>query len=196
MNLTPKGKLTGFVAIEKPSDKFGPATYSCKVAFEAEEARAMKATIDDLMKKSEKKAGKPGVAKPPYVISNKQLIVTFKQKAEIRSKAGKVYEKTITIYDSKANVVEGFLNVSEGSTVRISFDPYMWHVASQGGAGVTLQLHSVQVIDLVTFGGGNNADVNPFDEVEGTFAAANGGNPFKHADEEVEVAIDADDGDF
>lgn len=193
--VTPQGKLTGFVAIEKPSDKFGAATYSCKAEFEGESARIMKETVDNLMKQSEKKAGKSGIAKPPYITTNKKVIVNFKQKAEIKSRTGKVYEKTVTIYDSKAKVVDEFLNMGEGSTVRISFDPYMWAVASQGGAGVTLQLSSVQVLDLVTFGNGDS-NANPFEETEGTFEAANGGNPFASDPKPSVEASEDESGDF
>lgn len=189
MALTPKGTLTGFIAIETPSQKFG--TYSCKMAFEGAEAKAMKAAIDKHMADSAAKAG-GGNAKPPYVVANKQLIVNFKQKAEVKSKTGKVYEFTVKLFDCKGKEVEEVLGIGEGTECRISYSPYMWNVQSQGGAGVTMQLEMVQIIKLVKYEGGGSGG-NPFDAVDGDYVAAvKDSNPF----EEDDAIEDDDDGDF
>ena len=173
--LTPIGTLTGFVAIEKPSDKFGPATYSCKLALTGESAKEMKETIDQYMKTSAIEHETNGKnTKPPYEIKDQRLIVRFKQKAEIRSRAsGKTYEFTIKLFDANSVPIETLLNIGEGTECRISYKPYMWSVPSLGGAGVTLQLEMVQIIKLVKYEG-SNSDENPFDKVESPHS-----NPFE-----------------
>jgi len=188
MALTTVGTLTGFISIETPSAKYG--TYSCKMAFTGDNAKSMKASIDKHMADSLAKSGGSDQAKPPYKIVDKQLVVNFKQKAEVKSKAGKVFEFTVKIFDCKGQPVEEVLNIGEGTEARISYSPYMWNVATQGGAGITMQLDMVQVVKLVTYDGGSGGG-NPFDAVEGDFTAAKKDvNPF------VAPAEVDDDGDF
>lgn len=195
MNATPNGKLTGFVAIEKPSTKFDEnGVYSCQVAFTGSDAKAMKEMIDGFMAESMNKSAKvkkPGM--PPYTIEGKTLVVKFKQKARIVTKAGDVYEKEIKVYDAANKLVEEPLFMGEGSTVRVAFKPYLWAVAALG-CGCTLQLEMVQVIDLVkrTSGGSDN----PFESTEGFTAAKKDVNPFEAKDEVVEEPASEDNGDF
>lgn len=193
MPLTQKGTVTGFSAIEKPSDKFGAATYSCKLSFTGEEAKRMKATIDGLMDESQAQHKAKGLANPPYTVANKTLTVNFKRKAEVTTKAGKHYEFDVKLFDSKGKEVEEILNIGEGTELIISYNPYLWSVQSQGGAGVTLQMDMAQVVKLVQYdvGGGGN----PFSEVEGDYvAAAADVNPFTAKEEEDDM--DDSDGDF
>lgn len=188
MALTPVGTVTGFSAIEKPSDKFGPATYSCKLEFTGEDAKNMKATIDRLMEESKAQHKAKGNAKPPYTVSNKVLTVNFKRKAEITTKAGKHYEFDVKLFDCKGKPVEEVLNIGEGTQLRISYTPYMWSVQSQGGAGLTMQMDMCQVVKLVKYSGSGTSS-NPFGEVEGDFTAAKkDSNPFEEA-----APFDADD---
>ena len=193
---TPVGTLKGFVAIETPSTKFDDAgIYSCQVAFTGESAKAMKKTVDEIMAGalSSAKRSKRG-ANPPYTIEGKELVVKFKQKARIKSKAGEVFEKTVKIFDAKAKPVTEQLMIGEGTTVIVNYSPYTWDVAALG-AGCTLQLEMVQILDLVKRSGGGGG--NPFDEMEGFTAAKKDANPFE-APEVEEEAADTDDneGDF
>ena len=195
MALTPKGTVHGFSAIEKPSDKFGPATYSCKLAFTGESAKKMKADVDALMAESKATHKTKGNAKPPYTITDKKLIVNFKRKAEITTKAGKHYEFDVKLFDCKGKPVEEVLNIGEGTELIISYKPYMWAVASQGGAGVTMQMDMCQVVKLVKYEASGGSSENPFGEVEGEFTAAKkDANPFVEAD--TADLDDDDDGDF
>lgn len=187
--LTPIGQLTGFVAIETPSVKFGPATYSCKMAFTGTEAKKMKEAIDMIMLDSKAKSGSKGSANPPYKVEDKQLIVSFKQKAEIKSRAGKVYEMTVKVYDAKGQPVNEVLGMGSGTECRISYSPYMWTVPSLGGAGATLQLEMIQILKLVKYEGGGGG--NPFGEVEGDFVIETKTNPF-----DAPAELEEEDGDF
>lgn len=193
MNVTPNGKLTGFVAIEKPSTKFNEdGVYSCQVEFTGDDAKKMKKAIDKLMAKSasnNKKINK--AAQPPYTIDGKTLIVKFKQKARIKTNSGKVWEKEVKVFDSQNNKVEEPLFMGEGSTVRVAYEPYLWQVNALG-CGCTLQLEMVQVIDLVKREA--TEPENPFDAVEGFTAANKDANPFES--DESEAAEDEEDDDI
>ena len=192
MNVTPKGNLTGFVAIEKPSTKFDDnGVYSCQVIFTGKDAKKMKTEIDELMAESLKNAkGVNKAANPPYTVEGKTLVVKFKQKARIVTRAGDVYEKEIKLFDAKNNKIEDYLGIAADSVVKVAYKPYTWGVAALG-AGVTLQLDMVQVIDLVKRKGGGMD--NPFGEEEGFTAANKNVNPFAGGEEEDN---DEDDIDF
>lgn len=191
MNVTPNGKLTGFVAIEKPSTKFDDnGVYSCQVAFTGDAAKKMKKVIDELMAESASKNKKvKKAAQPPYTIEDKMLVVKFKQKARIVTRGGDVWEKEVKIFDAKNKKVEEPLFMGEGSTVRVAYKPYLWQVAALG-CGCTLQLEMVQVIDLVKREAGGTD--NPFDAVEGFTAADKDANPFEAGDDEDDTEEDED----
>ena len=192
MNVTPNGKLTGFVAIEKPSTKFDDnGVYSCQVAFTGADAKEMVKLIDGLMEDANKN-GKVAKrkAQPPYTIEDKTLVVKFKNKARITSRSGEVFEKTIKIFDAQNKAVTEPLFMGEGSVVRIAFKPYCWSVAALGN-GCTLQLEMVQVIDLVKREQGSS-EGNPFEATEGFTAARKNDNPFEEAETKTEASTDMD----
>jgi len=199
MALTLIGTVHGYSAIEKPSDKFGPATYSCKLTFTGEAAKKMKAAVDALMAESKATKKASGNAKPPYTIVDKQLIVSFKRKAEVTTKADKHYEFDVKLFDCKSKPVGKLLNIGEGTELIISYSPYMWNVQSQGGAGVTLQMEMAQVVKLVKYSS-NGGGGNPFEEVDGDFTVAEKDtNPFDKV-KEKEIGpygnyVDGDDAD-
>jgi hypothetical protein len=197
MALTPQGTITGFVSIEKPSDKYD--TYSCKLIFTGKDAKKMKKDIDDLMVQSLALKPDGGQGRPPYIVDKKKLIVNFKQKATGKSKDGKEYTFTVKLFDTKGIEVTEELQAGEGTVCRISYKPYMWSVPVQGGASITLQLQRVQIIKLVKYetdGGGDDK----FDAVEGSYeATTKNTNPFDEDDED-EIYIpsfkDDEDGDL
>ena len=175
MKVTPIGKLTGFVAIERPSTKFDEAgVYSCQVAFAGDSAKKIKSDIDELMAQSlanGKTVTKP--FEPPYTIEGKELIVKFKQKAKIVSKTGESFTSKVRIFDSK-NQEMSDVGMGAGSTVIIAYKPYLWAVKALG-CGVTLQLRMVQVLDLVKIEG---FGASPFDSTEGFVASVKEDDPF------------------
>jgi len=189
MNVTPLGKLTGFVAIEKPSTKFDDnGIYSCQVGFTGASAKEMVKLIDEIMTENMKKNTKiKRMAAPPYTIEDDTLIVKFKNKAQITSRAGEVFEKCIKIFDAHNKPVTGPLFMGEGSEVRVAFKPYCWSVAALGN-GCTLQLEMVQVVDLVKREPGSS-DGNPFEAVEGYTAAKKNDNPFAEDKNDTEDDI-------
>ena len=197
LTVTPTGSLTGFVAIEKPSTKFDDnGIYSCQVAFTGKDAKEMKGIIDGLMADSVAAGAKKGVKKvanAPYTIENKTLTVKFKQKAVIKSRAGKTFEMKVKVYDAAGKEVDEDTGMSADSKVKVAFSSYAWAVAALG-CGVTLQPSCVQIIELVKY---QAAGSNPFDAVDGYEAAKKDSNPFEADDKPVveDVVVDEDDED-
>lgn len=192
---TPKGKIVGFISIEKPSTKFDPnGEYSCKVAFTGEDAKTMKKTIDDIMEESRNGTNNSTrLAAPPYTVENKQLVVKFKEKARI-NKFGTMIDTEISLYDSKKNKINDFIGLGKESVVSIAYKPYVWNNPSLG-SGCTLQLKMVQIFELVKMDMESNEDFNPFDADEGSFQIENDDSGL----EEEELNDDTDDsyeGDF
>lgn len=105
----------------------------------------------------------------------------FKTKAQITMKDGSVINKTIKVFDSKKELVEG-ISIYGGSKLRVAFQAVPYDVAAVG-VGLSLRMSSVQVIELVEGGGG---DANVFGEEDGYVA-----KPKAASEEEVQ-----DDEDF
>lgn len=194
MPITPVGTLVGYVAIEDPSTTYDPdGIYKCKVAFTKDAAKAMKEIIDTNMDKSFKDGSNKKKADPPYIVEDKKLIVTFKQKAKITLRSGKTKDIDIPIYDMDGEVISHELHMGEGSQIIVAYKPYLWETP-QYGAGCTMQLNMVQVVKVVEYAGGDDDNGNPF--ANDTPAAEKDKNPFEQTiDSQNEVQID-DDGDF
>jgi hypothetical protein len=195
--VTPTGTVSGFVALETPSTKFDPdGTYSCQVDFVGADAKAMKTTIDKLMTASLENGAQRGVtraANAPYTIADKVLTVKFKQKAVIKAKDGRVFNKEVKLFDSKGKPVTSELGIGCGSEIKVAYTNYAWAVAALG-CGVSLQPEFVQVIKLVKYQG--SGDSNPFGVEDGF---EDEGAPFgnEEATKEAPVAdVEDDDDDF
>ena len=176
MPLTPIGKVTGFSgAIEKPSQKYG--TYDFKLSFTGAAAASMKKDIDESMAVSLAIGKAKTNAQPPYESLVDELVVRFKRKAEIVTKDDRHYEFSVKLFDSKGKPIEEVLNIGEGTDMIVSYEPYLWDVASQGGCGITVQPNMAQIVNLVKYDGSGG---NPFEEIEGTYEAADkDSNPFE-----------------
>lgn len=113
----------------------------------------------------------------------------FKMKAQGKDKDGKTFTLAPTIVDAKGKPVKG-AKIGGGSKLRVSFALESFYQPKLG-AGVTLRLYGVQIIDLVEYGGRSAASLG-FDEVEGGFD----GSEFEAgADESDETPAATDDGD-
>ena len=160
--LTPKF-TAGFCAISKPYEN----EFILKARFEGDE----KEQFLEVLKKAVADDGRSNVT-PSGVKWEEDadgektgaLLVTFKCKAGgVRKKDGSAWSRTLKIVDCKNKAVNE--EVSKGSTVRVKFTTYGTQFG--GTDYLRLQPHSVQVIDLVQYTGGDAADA--FEEVEGGF---------------------------
>ncbi len=112
-------------------------------------------------------------------------IFKFKTKAQIVSKDGKVIENRVPIFDSAGKPLKD-VQVWSGSKLKCSADLIPYYTAVVG-AGVSLRLRAVQVIELVE-GSGGNAQGFGFSEVKDGYQA-----PAETMEEdEVEEAHSAD----
>tara|TARA_Y100000588_G_C14110978_1_gene862986 strand:- start:64 stop:663 length:600 start_codon:yes stop_codon:yes gene_type:complete len=80
--------------------------------------------------------------------------------------------------------------IGSGSKMKVAFEARGWFVASLG-AGVTLRLRGVQVLNLVEFSAGTSASSLGFDEEQGFETVAKSDSESIKDDESVE-AVDAD----
>ena len=89
----------------------------------------------------------------------------FKLKAKVTPKQGDPFEQRPAIFDAKGKPLQE-AKIGGGSKVKVAYEliPYYTAIA---GAGVSLRLKAVQVIDLVEFSGGASADAFGFGEEEG-----------------------------
>lgn len=155
--------------------------------------------LDDMMLKAVEKAkqenkGRIKEGDPPYTIDDEtgDLLVNFKLKAQVRTKEGSTFSQKPALFDAKGKPITPE-SIWGGSKIKVSFEvvPYYTKIA---GAGVTLRLRAVQVLELVTGGSGGSAESFGFGEEEGYEAddeAANAG--FAEADEDE---AEYEDGDF
>jgi len=166
----------------EPDTKFNAeGVYSIKLRLSSEEAAPYVAEVDRLtaielaaLKKEvtgkKDKKGKPLVAKEadlPYSINDEEGTVelSFKLKAKGKdSKTGKEWEQKPGLFDAKGTPVK--VNVWGGSKVKVAFEYVPFHNAKVG-AGVSLRLKAVQIIELVTAGGGATSEYYGFEEEEG-----------------------------
>lgn len=90
------------------------------------------------------------------------VLVTFKRNAVSKTKRdGKVVKTTdvvIPIFDGAGQRIPPSVEVWGGSTIRVSFFVGSYYAAAAKSAGATLKILAVQVLNLVTKGGGNAED--------------------------------------
>ncbi len=87
------------------------------------------------------------------------VLVTVKRKVLGKDKrTGEVTRATIPLFDGAGNKLPAGVDVWGGSTVRVSINTFPYHVEGQQLAGVSLRLGAVQVLELVTRGGGRASD--------------------------------------
>lgn len=182
---TPKGRAN-WPKLTEPDTKFNAdGVYSVKLALgtadaqgvieviEAERAKA----IEDA-KAEAGKGKKVKVADPPYVVDEENDTVTFnfKMKASGKTKAGEVFTQKPALFDAHLNPLPAGVKIGGGSLVRVSADVVPFYTKLIG-AGVSLRLRAVQVIELVEFGGdgasyGFEAEEDGFAAEDDTTASA------------------------
>ena len=115
-------------------------------------------------------------------------------KARVKPKNGDEFEQAPKLFDAKQNELDRKkVSVWGGSKMKVNFEVVPYMAAATKSAGITLRLRAVQVIELVS-GGGGNAESYGFGEEEGYANEA----PFSDASDETTGGAGADDasGDF
>jgi len=175
--------------LNEPDTRFKEhGEYSVKLAVPQEEAESFISQLKEFYQdgysaelKKQNKA-KLKVANMPWSDQeddqgNPTGMVEFKFKANAKYKYDdQMVENRVLLFDAKKQRCTA--RIGAGSKLKVAFEPYVWFVSSMG-CGMTLRLKAVQVIDLVEFNSGANAD-DFFEEEEGFTAVG------KAATEEVD----------
>jgi hypothetical protein len=84
------------------------------------------------------------------------LVFNFKLKASGKTREGVEFTQAPKLYDAKGNPLPAGTKIGGGSTIKVAFEINKFYTATVG-AGVSLRLKAVQVLDLKTWEGGNAA---------------------------------------
>lgn len=184
-NLVDKIKLTTPVCrlqypkLIEPETKFNPeGTYKLTAVVDAAEAAAMADALDDLLNrhKASLKAQDPNkkdwkLADLPYGFEDfdgkASFLVKPKMKAKGIDRDGRAWTSAPALFDAKGRPVrdrEALRGMWSGTLAKVNFEACPFYQAAIG-AGITLRLKAVQIIDLVE--GGGSAESFGFDEQEG-----------------------------
>lgn len=183
---TPAG-IAQYPYLTKPDTKFNPdGEYKISVEIPGAAAQDIVTFLDEQFAASVAKAKKENPGKKikegdvPYSVNDDtgKVTVRFKLKAKVTPKQGDPFEQRPALFDAKGKPIGADAKIGGGSKVKVAYElvPYYTAIA---GAGVSLRLKAVQVIDLVEFSGGASSEAYGFGEEEGyeaedTPAAQNG----------------------
>lgn len=194
--VTPPG-VAVYPHLTTPDTKFDAnGVYKVSLSLTEEEAAPL---IERVEKVQEEATGMipPGkrqkLSDPPYYDEmddqgqpTGRVIFKFKMKAKVNTKDGRTLEMSPKLFDSEGTLMTDVESIWGGSVLRISADMIPFYVAAVG-AGVSLRLKAVQIIDLKT-GGGAGAESYGFEATKGYVAP--------QAEELVEAEFAADAEDF
>lgn len=173
--VTPAGTAI-YPYLTQPDTKYNAmGEYKVSLAVDEAEAAPLIANIEQATKQAEKlipQGKRPKMAEPPYFNevddegqATGRIVFKFKRKAKIVTKDGRTIEMDVKLFDAQGTLMTDVESIWGGSTLRASADLVPYYVASSG-AGVTLRLKAVQIIELKT-GGGSNASSFGFEATEG-----------------------------
>lgn len=171
--VTPKGSLQ-YPHLSNPDTKFDKdGVYRTVLKTELnEEARdfitSLEELVDNYINSLPNKKTKR--APMPFKINEDEgtLEITLKCKAKGIRSDGTTWEQKPAIFDSKGTAFQPDGVIWGGTIAKASFAPSLYNVAAIG-AGISLRLKAVQIIDLVK--GGNSSDTYGFTEEEGHIAS-------------------------
>lgn len=166
---TPTGMAT-YPFLTRPNTKFdSDGEYKVNLILPLDKARGLMQEIDEAMNESfdkakaenPKKAKSIRLAKPPYTEvtdddgnETGEVQFAFKMKAKITPRnGGQPFEVRPAIYDATGKPIpQNELKIASGSKVKVCAElvPFFTDLV---GAGITLRLKAVQIIELVEYQG-------------------------------------------
>ena len=182
---SPKG-IAGFIYVNKPDTKFkeeGEYRVPLLLPAKSAEAKQLMKEIDAAMASSLAQAKKDNPKKArsieacedkpykPELDENDKrtgnIVFTFKMKASGTSRrTGKDFTMRPALFDAFGKAIDPEkIKIGKGSTIRVSYEFFEFWTAKLG-AGVSLRLAGVQVIELVEYTGAD-ASAHGFEEEEG-----------------------------
>lgn len=182
--VSPKG-IASYPYLTKPDTKFNTeGEYKVSLLVSGGDASKAIDFLTEQHKAAVSKAKKENAGKRvkeselPF-IENDDGTVTFKfkMKAKVTPKKGDTFEQKPALFDAKGKPLTGETKIGGGSVVKVCYEvvPYYTAIA---GAGVSLRLKAVQIIELKEYSGGGNAESYGFGEEEGFEASEEDTQPF------------------
>jgi hypothetical protein len=164
--------------INKPDTKFNPdGSFELKIRYTEEEAQPIIAQITKYrdeayveLCKEQKKAKLKMAELPIRKETDKEgnetgnYILSAKLKAKFKGTDGSVVEKKVAIFDSKGKPTQA--EVWGGTRGKMSCQVVPYFTAAVG-AGISLRLQAVQVLELVSAGQGGSAESYGFSKEDG-----------------------------
>ena len=195
-NLIDKIKLTTpacrlqYPKLIEPETKFNPeGAYKLTAVIDAAEATPLADALDDLLSKHKQslKAQDPSkkdwkLADLPYgfeeVDGKPCFLVKPKMKAKGIDRDGRAWTSAPVLFDAKGRPVkdrDSLKGMWSGTIAKVNFEACPFYQPAIG-AGITLRLKAVQIIDLVE--GGGSAESFGFGEEDGWATPEEGSIPF------------------
>lgn len=201
--------------LNEPDDRFGDPVYKTDLIFgsrdeaaelieliEQRQQEAIAMAVEEAAAKGKKvHPSKIKLANLPIKMeedddgdeTGRVIIGSFKTKARGTTSDNKVWERKLPLFDSKGKPVDrDAVSIWGGSRVKLSFIAEPFYTAALG-AGVTLRLEAVQIIELRS-GGNKTADSFGFGAEEGyeaeeapTMPSADTGYDYTSADGEDDI---------
>jgi hypothetical protein len=184
IQVTPPG-IALFPRLNEPDEKFNEnGVYYVKLRLTAEDAAPIIAACDAIAEdafqnalseaKTERERKKVKLADPAYIMEEDDsgnetgnVIFNFKMTASgVSKKSGKPWTRTCPVFDAKQTPVDlSRVKIGGGSVVRVAYVAYGFYTAALG-AGVSLRLEAVQVLELKEWGS-KDASAFGFDVADG-----------------------------
>lgn len=206
LNLTPKGRAE-WAKIFTPDTKFNPdGDYSVTMVFAQEDAQGLMEFLDAQLEESvntalkEKKTTRAKLrTQDPYEIDEEtgEVRVKFKLKAKGQTRDGTPFTQKPAVFDARNTPITKEIQLWNGSVLRIGYQvtPYF---TSLVGAGVSLRLKQVKVIEAVSGSGAQAAfeddeeDGYTYDESDAVETTNETPNDFDSEDEGFDEDEDID----
>ena len=158
--ITPTG-TANYPWVTKPDTKFNAdGEYSIALTFRDDDA-AVSTLLNEALEKSVEKAkeenkGKKIKSADSPVVENEDGTITlkFKLKAKVTPKNGEPFEQRPALFDAKNKPLSKDIKIGGGSKVKVAYEIIPFYTALVG-AGLSLRLMAVQVIELVEYSGGD-----------------------------------------
>lgn len=169
---SPKGILQ-YPSLTKPDTKFvADGVYKTGLYVEGKDADDFQNLLQDIVDKFIPTIEKKNIKRADLPMKKPQdertgLIFNFKCKAKGTRSDGSVWSQQPKIFDSHGNPFSPSKVIWGGTTAKLSFEPVTYYT-DLIGAGVSLRLKAVQVIDLVE--GASSAETYGFTKEEGFVA--------------------------
>ena len=195
--VTPIG-VAQYPYLTKPDTKFNPdGEYKVNLEIDSQDATEIMSFLDEQLALSVEKAKEENKGKKikegdaPYSVNEDTGKVTlkFKLKAKVTTKSGETFDQKVAVFDAKGKPITETPYIGGGSKMKVSFEVIPFYTALVG-AGVSLRVRAVQIIELHEYSGGASAGAFGFGEEDGYEAEESVPNNNEFKDETSETEED------